>query len=57
LLVHRKAKYRNAALILETIPELAGYFTRVEDLDRKREKTHTSLTKAQTRRIKMKRIE
>jgi hypothetical protein len=30
--------YENADLNLETIPELAGYFTRLEDLGRKREK-------------------
>ena len=37
--VHWKTKYENADLNLETIPELTGYFTRLEDLDRKREKT------------------
>jgi hypothetical protein len=33
-----KTKYENADLNLETIPELTGYFARLEDLDRKREK-------------------
>jgi hypothetical protein len=37
--VHWKTKYENADLNLETIPELTGYFTRLEGLDRTKEKT------------------
>jgi hypothetical protein len=33
-----KTKYENANLNLETIAEITGYFTRLEDLDSKREK-------------------
>ena len=35
---HWRTKYESADLNLETIPELTGYFTRLEDLDRKTEK-------------------
>jgi hypothetical protein len=36
---HWKTKYENADLNLESIPDLAEYFTRLEDLDRRREKS------------------
>jgi hypothetical protein len=35
---HWRTKHENVDLNLETIPEVTGYFTRLEDLDRKREK-------------------
>jgi hypothetical protein len=36
VLAHWTTKYENADLDLESIPELTGYFARLEDLDRKR---------------------
>jgi hypothetical protein len=42
---HWKTKYENADLNLESIPELAGYFTRLEDLDRRREKSTSRANK------------
>jgi hypothetical protein len=36
---HWKTKYKNANLNLESIPELAEYFTRLEDLDRRQDKS------------------
>jgi hypothetical protein len=54
--VHWKTKYENADLNLETIPELTGYFTRLEDLDRRKEKIPTKLKKVLIKTTRMKRI-
>jgi hypothetical protein len=43
--VHWQTKYENADLNLETIAELTGYFTRLEDLDKKREKASFKTSK------------
>jgi hypothetical protein len=42
---HWRTRYESADLNLETIPELTGYFTRLEDQDRKSEKPLHRLTK------------
>ena len=43
--VQWQTKYENADLKLETIAELTGYFTRLEDLDKKREKSSFKTSK------------